>query len=88
MVDLSMSEAEQQLGSLVRRAVTEHERVTITDHGEPAAVLVNAEDLADLEEAAALAEYRSRQAAGDLQMIPHGEARERLGLPAAEPTGP
>jgi prevent-host-death family protein len=84
MVDLSTAEAEQQLGSLVRRAVTGHERVTITEHGEPAAVLLNAEDLADLEEAAALADYRSRQAAGDVRTITHREARARLRLPAAD----
>jgi prevent-host-death family protein len=80
MVDLSMSQARRRLGSLVRRAVSDHERVTITDHGRPAAVLVNAEELADLEEALALAQYRAAQASGAQQMIPHQEALERLGL--------
>jgi prevent-host-death family protein len=78
MVDLSMGQARMRLGALVRRASTRRERVTITDHGKPAAVLVNAEELADLEEALALAEYRARQASGDQVLIPHDEARKRL----------
>jgi prevent-host-death family protein len=44
MVDLSMTEARKQFGSTVRRAATARERTTITDHGQPAAVLVNAQE--------------------------------------------
>lgn len=80
MVDLSMNQARRRLGSLVRRAVSDHERVTITDHGLPAAVLVNAQELADLEEAVALAEYRVRQAEGTNKTVPHAEVRERFGI--------
>ena len=71
------------LGSLVRRAASGEERITITDHGRPAAILVGAQDLADLEDAAALAEYQLRQAQGTAELpIPHDEVRRRLCLPA------
>jgi prevent-host-death family protein len=81
MVDLSMTEARKQFGSMVRRAATARERTTITDHGQPAVVLVNAQELADLEEALALAEYRAQRAEGTFASVPHSEVRERLGLP-------
>jgi prevent-host-death family protein len=85
MVDLSMSQARMRLTALVRRAASDHERTTITDHGQPAAVLVNAEELADLEEALALAEYRTRQASGEQRMIPHDEALRRLNRQRSNP---
>ena len=76
-----MTEARKQFGSLVRRAATARERVTITDHGQPAVVLVNAQELADLEEQVALARYRAEQAAGTVQVVDQDQARARLGLP-------
>ncbi len=79
MADLSLTEARRRFGTLVRGAAS-GERTTITDHGRPAAVLVNAQELADLEEALALAEYRARQAAGLDRPVPHLQVRERLGL--------
>jgi prevent-host-death family protein len=79
MADLSMTEARKRFGLLVRQAATSRQRTTITDHGQPAAVLVNAQELADLEEA--LAEYRVQQASGTLVSVPQADARERLGLP-------
>jgi prevent-host-death family protein len=81
MADLSMTEARKRFGLLVRQAATSRQRTTITDHGQPAAVLVNAQELADLEEALALAEYRVQQASGTLVSVPQADARERLGLP-------
>ncbi|MEV8321303.1 type II toxin-antitoxin system prevent-host-death family antitoxin [Streptomyces sp. NPDC059900] len=51
-----------------------------TDHGTPAAVLISPRELADLEDALALAEYRARQAAGEVTGVPHAEVRARLGL--------
>jgi prevent-host-death family protein len=90
MSDLSMTEARKVLGSLVRRAASTRERVTITDHGQPAAVLVSALELAELEEALALAEYRAGQAAaraagsaGVSGGVPHHQVRAVLGLPRA-----
>jgi len=82
MVDLSMSQARVQLDALVRRAATDRERVTITNRGRPAAVLVNAQELADLEEALALAEYRVRRSAGEHDPIPHAEVQQKLGVRA------
>ncbi|MFE6100220.1 type II toxin-antitoxin system prevent-host-death family antitoxin [Streptomyces laurentii] len=76
---LPITEARAKFGSLVRRASHARERITITDHGQPAAVLINPQELADLEDALALARYRARQAAGEVG-VPHDEVRARLGL--------
>ena len=81
MADRSMTGARKQFGLLVRQAATARQRTTITDHGQPAAVLVNAQELADLEEALALAEYRVQRASGTFVAVSQAEARERLGLP-------
>ena len=77
---LPLTEARARFGSLVRRASHTRERITITDHGQPAAVLINPQELADLEDALALALYRQRQTAGDAVSVPHSEVRARLGL--------
>ncbi|MFH8627467.1 type II toxin-antitoxin system Phd/YefM family antitoxin [Streptomyces vietnamensis] len=78
---LPITEARARFGSLVRRASHARERITITDHGQPAAVLINPQELADLEDALALARYRERQAAGQAGAgVPHDEVRSRLGL--------
>lgn len=75
-----MAQARKVFRSLVRRAASSGERTTITDHGEPAAVLVNPQELADLEEALALAEYRVAQTDGRNGLVPQAEVRVRLGL--------
>ena len=80
MTDLPMSEARKVLGSLVRRAADSGERTTITDHGRPAAVLVNPQELADLEERLALAEY---QVTSPKTRLSQQEVRIRLGLTPA-----
>ncbi len=80
---LPITEARSQFGSLVRRASTRRERITITDHGQPAAVIINAQELADLEDDLAVAKYRAEQAAGTLRTVPNREVRERLGLTEA-----
>lgn len=76
-----ITEARTRLGSLVRRTSHARDRITITDHGEPAAVLINPQELADLEEALALADFRTQQADGSVRTVPHDEVRARLGLP-------
>ncbi|MFB4194860.1 type II toxin-antitoxin system Phd/YefM family antitoxin [Streptomyces carpaticus] len=76
----AMTEARAKFGTLVRRAAHSHERIVITDHGHAAAILINPQDLEDLEDALAVAEYRREVAEGTLQLIPHEEARRRLGL--------
>lgn len=77
---LPLTEARARFGSLVRRASHARERITITDHGQPAAVLINPQELADLEDALALAQYRARQTAGTTTGVPHADVRARLGL--------
>jgi antitoxin YefM len=46
----SLADARTQLSRYVEDVVQTHERVTITRHGKPAAVLISAEDLEALEE--------------------------------------
>ncbi|HEY3514601.1 MAG TPA: type II toxin-antitoxin system prevent-host-death family antitoxin [Kribbella sp.] len=53
------------------------------DHDQPAAAIINAQQLEDLEDALAVARYDADKAAGTLRTIPHREARERLGLAEA-----
>lgn len=50
MTTLPLTEAKARLNELVEDAVTTHERVTITRHGRPAAVLMSVDDLESLEE--------------------------------------
>lgn len=80
---LPITEARSQFGSLIRRASTRRERTTITDHGYPAAVIINAQELADLEDDLAVAQYEAEKAAGTLRTVPNSEVRERLGLTKA-----
>ncbi|MFF3489260.1 type II toxin-antitoxin system Phd/YefM family antitoxin [Streptomyces sp. NPDC002701] len=77
---LPIAEARAKFGSLVRRTSHARERITITEHGQPAAVLINPQELADLEDALALARYRERQLVGGAVAVPHDDVRARLGL--------
>jgi prevent-host-death family protein len=77
---ISMTEARAQFGKLIRRAAHSHDRIAITDHGHTAAILINPQDLMDLEDAAAIAEYRAEKAAGTLTVVSHDEVGRRLGL--------
>lgn len=47
---LSLAEVKAHLSELVARVNGQHERVTVTVHGRPSAVLVSVEDLESLEE--------------------------------------
>jgi PHD/YefM family antitoxin component YafN of YafNO toxin-antitoxin module len=80
VTEISISDARGQLGDLTRRAAHSRERIALTDHGHVAAILVSPQDLADLEDALAIAEYRAEQAAGTVSSVPAAEARRRLGL--------
>lgn len=82
---MPMGEARRNFAALVRRTAVAHERVTITEDGRTAAVLVNPAELAELEEAAALAEHRARRASRDYRTLTQAEVRERLNLPAPQP---
>jgi prevent-host-death family protein len=81
MTDVSMTEARKHLGALVRRAVLQRERILVTDHGVPAAVILSSEALADLEDQLALVLHDLDVARSAVRHIPQEEARERLGLP-------
>lgn len=47
---IPLTEAKAKLNELIEDAVSTHERVTITRHGRPAAVLISVEDLESMEE--------------------------------------
>ncbi|KIF71956.1 prevent-host-death family protein [Streptomyces sp. AcH 505] len=82
MSEFTMTDARAKLGTLVRRVAHSHERIAITDHGHVAAVLINAHDLEDLEDARALAEYRNRVEDGTAEFVSHEEVKRMLGLTA------
>ncbi len=70
------------IGRLVRRVARTRERVTISERGEPAAVLISVEELADLEDGLALARYRLAQANGTVgEGVPLSALREQWGMP-------
>ncbi|MGW1003338.1 type II toxin-antitoxin system Phd/YefM family antitoxin [Streptomyces sp. NPDC002520] len=82
-----ITEARAQFGSLVRRTAHARERITITDHGQAAAVFINPreleeleERLLELEEQLALARYRAEKANGTFAGVPQEEVRRMLGL--------
>lgn len=51
---ISLAEAKAHLSDVVNRVSTHHERVTVTVHGRPSAVLLAPEDLERLEETIAV----------------------------------
>jgi len=51
---LSLAQVKAHLSELVARVHDQHERVTVTVHGRPSAVLLSVEDLESLEETIAL----------------------------------
>ncbi len=73
-----IAEARGQLGEPARRAA-QHERITLTDRGVPAAVLVSPAELEDIEDALALARSERDRALGRKEApVPHAEARRVL----------
>jgi antitoxin YefM len=54
MALLSLAEVKSHLSELVSRVNSQHERVTVTVHGRPSAVLLAVEDLESLEETIAI----------------------------------
>ncbi len=51
---MSLADVKAHLSELVSRVHGQHERVTVTVHGRPSAVLVSVDDLESLEETIAL----------------------------------
>jgi prevent-host-death family protein len=58
-----LTAAQANLAELVAEARRSHRPVTISEHGKPVAALINVEDLADLEDRAALAAHLADKAA-------------------------
>ncbi|HLQ57132.1 MAG TPA: type II toxin-antitoxin system Phd/YefM family antitoxin [Streptosporangiaceae bacterium] len=71
MTTLPLGEVKSHLSELVGRVHDHHERVTVTVHGRPSAVLVAIEDLERLEETLAIlrdADAMGRLAASDAEL--------------------
>jgi antitoxin YefM len=54
MSHLPLADVKARLSEIVQRVNAQHERVTITVHGRPAAVLISVDDLESLEETIAV----------------------------------
>jgi prevent-host-death family protein len=54
MSTVPLAEVKARLSEFVSQVKTEHDRVTVTVHGKPAAVLISPEDLESLEETIAI----------------------------------
>ncbi|WP_078327630.1 type II toxin-antitoxin system Phd/YefM family antitoxin [Mycobacteroides salmoniphilum] len=88
MSAVPLGEARDRLSEFVAEVERTHERVTITRHGHPAAVLISADDLAAIEEtleiigtpdaAGAIGEGRADVAAG--RFVDNDEIKARYGL--------
>lgn len=79
---LSLAEVKAHLSELVGRVSREHDRVTVTVHGRPSAVLVAVEDLEALEETIAVlsdAEAMRQLQASEAELARgEGESEEQL----------
>ena len=54
MSTLSLADVKAHLSELVKRVQSEHDRVTVTVHGKPSAVLISQEELESLQETIAV----------------------------------
>jgi len=59
-----LTAAQTHLGELVAEARQSHRPITISEGGKPVAALINIDDLADLEDRAALAAHLADKVAG------------------------
>jgi prevent-host-death family protein len=59
-----LAAAQARLGELVAEARQSHRPVTISEDGKPVAAVINIDDLAELEDRAALAAHLADKAAG------------------------
>ena len=79
---MSLAEVKAHLSELVGRVNSQHERVTVTVHGKPSAVLIATEDLESLEETLALLsdpETLRRLSASDAELARgEGESEDQL----------
>lgn len=81
----SLAEAKAHLSELVARAGTEHERITVTVHGRPTAVLLAVDDLEALEETiGVLSDSAALHALGEADAeLARGEGEDQESLAAA-----
>ena len=82
---MSLAEAKAHLSEVVSRVSGQHERVTVTVHGTPSAVLVSPDDLESLEETLAVLsdpDTMRRMAASDTELAA-GEGESESDLSAA-----
>jgi antitoxin YefM len=82
MTTMSLAEAKAHLSELVARVSGHHERVTVTVHGRPSAVLLAVDDLESLEETIAVlsnAETRRQLAQAEAEVASgQDESEEQL----------
>ena len=82
---MSLAQAKAHLSEVVGRVGGQHERITVTVHGRPAAVLIAPEDLESLEETLAILsdpDAMRRLAAADAELA-DGEGESEADLAAA-----
>ena len=82
---MSLAEVKAHLSEVVSRVSGQHERVTVTVHGTPSAVLVAPEDLESLEETLAILsdpDTLRRMASADSELVA-GEGESEADLAAA-----
>src|SRR5215210_1254198 len=82
MTTLSLAQVKSHLSELVGRVNSQHERVTVTVHGKPSAVLIATEDLESLEETVAILsdpDMLARLATSEAELARgEGESEEQL----------
>ena len=82
MTSMSLAEVKAHLSELVARVSGQHERVTVTVHGRPSAVLLAVDDLESLEETVAVlsnAETMRQLAQAEAEIAGgHSESEEQL----------
>ena len=84
MTTMSLADAKARLSALVARVSGQHERVYVTVHGKPSAVLLATEDLESLEETIEILADANDAAAARLgRRTARGEAETQEELAAA-----
>lgn len=85
MTTLTLTETKAQLPELVARLGVEHDRVTVTVHGHPTAVLLAVDDLEAMEETiAVLSDRQAMRALGEADdELARGEGENEAVLAAA-----
>lgn len=85
MTHLPLAEVKSHLSEVVARAQAQHERITVTVHGRPSAVILSVDDLESLEEAIAILSDAQtlRQLAESDAELARGEGESASSLRAA-----